>query len=94
MHPKYLYCIYQILSDQSWARDNSLVSRQRQRDNVIKPQGLVRDQPKNRKIVWPQCLSGVATINMVKWQLQTTIWPDNMVTLSRQNYRVPSSVRL
>ena len=47
---------------------------------------------KTRKIVWPQCLDGVATINTVKWQLQTTQQPDNMVTLSRQNCRVPSSV--
>ena len=27
---------------------------------------------KNRKIVSPQCLDGVATITIVKWQLQTT----------------------
>ena len=47
----------------------------------------------NRKIVRPQCLDGVATINIVKWQLQTTLWPDNMVTLSRQNCRVPSSAK-
>ena len=46
---------------------------------------------KNRKIVRPQCLDGVATINIVKWKLQTPLWPDNMVTLSRWNCRVPSS---
>ena len=34
---------------------------------------------------------GVAIINIVKWQLQTTLGPDNIVTLSRQNCRVPSS---
>ena len=72
---------------QSWARDNCLASRQRQHDNVIEPQG----PEKNRKIIRPQCLDGVVTINKVKWQLQTTLWPDNMVTLSRQNCRVPSS---
>ena len=49
---------------------------------------------KNQKIVRPQCLDGVATINTVKWQLQTTLWPDNVVTLSRQNCRVPSSVNV
>ena len=48
---------------------------------------------KNQKIVRPQCLDGVATINIVKWKLQTTLWPDNMVTLSRRNCRVPSSGR-
>ena len=29
-----------------WARDNYLASRQRQRDNIIQPQGPVRDQKK------------------------------------------------
>ena len=28
---------------------------------------------KNRKKVRPQCLDGVAIINIVKWQLQTTL---------------------
>ena len=37
---------------------------------------------------------GSHTINIVKWQLQTTLWPDIMVTLSRQNCRVPSSVNV
>ena len=53
--------------------------------------GTSQGPEKNRKIVRPQCLDGVATINIVKWQLKTTLWPDNMVTLSRQNCRVPSS---
>ena len=46
---------------------------------------------KIRKIVRPQCLDGVATTNIVKWQLPTTLCPENMVTLSRKNCRVPSS---
>ena len=33
----------------SWARDNFLASRQRQRDNVIEPRGPVRDQTKIEK---------------------------------------------
>ena len=45
---------------------------------------------KIRKIVRPQCLDGVATTNIVKWQLETTLCPENMVTLSRKNCRVPS----
>ena len=43
--------------------------------------GTSQGPEKNQKIVRPQCLDGVATINIVKWQLQTTLWPDNMVTL-------------
>ena len=46
---------------------------------------------KIRKIVRPQCLDGVATKSIVKWQFQTTLCPENMVTLSRQNCRMPSS---
>ena len=60
---------------QSWARDNFLASRQR---NVAF--GTSQGPEKNRKIVRPQCLEGV-----------TTLFPDNIVTLSRQNCRVPSS---
>ena len=37
---------------------------------------------KNQKIVRPQCLDGIATIHTVKWQLQKTLWPDIMNTLS------------
>ena len=47
---------------------------------------------KIQKIVRPQCLDAVATTNIVKWQLQTTLYPENMVTLSRRNSCVPSSV--
>ena len=54
--------------------------------------GTSQGPEKNWKIVRPQCLDGVATIHIVKWQLQTTLWPDNMDTLSRQNCRVPSFV--
>ena len=54
-----------------------LAKRQRQRNIAA---GTRR---KKSKIVRPQCLNGVATINKAKWQLQTTLWPDNMVTLSR-----------
>ena len=51
---------------QSWARDNVLASRQRQRDNVTEPQEPVRDQKKFKKyLVRPQCLDGVATANIV-----------------------------
>ena len=59
----------------------------RQHGNVIEPQG----PEKNQKIVRPKRLDGIATINKVKWQLQTTLSPDNMVTLSLQNCPVPSS---
>ena len=38
---------------------------------------------KTRKIVRAQCLDGVATINIVKWQLQTILLPYIMVTWSR-----------
>ena len=55
--------------------------------------GTSQGPEKNRKIVRPQCLNGVATINIVKWQLQTILWPDNMATLSGQNCRVPSSAK-
>ena len=40
------------LKKQSWASDNFLASRQRQRDNVIEPQG----QEKIRKIFRSRCL--------------------------------------
>ena len=46
---------------------------------------------KIRKIVRPQCLDRVATTSIVEWQLQTTLCLENMVTLSRQTCRVPSS---
>ena len=68
----------------SWARSNFLASRQH---------NIASGTRKNRKIVRSQCLDGVATIiNIVNWQLQTTLWPDNMVTLSQQNCGVSSSV--
>ena len=60
------------------------------RDNATTYYSLTSQGPeKNRKKVRPQCLDGVATINIVKWQ-----WPDNIVKLTRlrQNCRVPSSV--
>ena len=53
--------------------------------------GTSQGPEKNGKTVRPQCLDRVATINIVKWQLQTTLWPCTMFTLSRQNCRVPSS---
>ena len=70
---------------QRWAHDNFLALRQRQRENVTEPQGPVRDQKKIRKIVRLHCLDGVATTSIVKWHLQTSVCPENMVTLSRQN---------
>ena len=42
--------------------------------------GTSQRPEKNRKIVRPQCLDGVTTINIVKWQLQTTLWPRHIVT--------------
>ena len=45
----------------SWTRDNFIVSRQRQRDNVIEPQG----PEKIRNIFRSQCLDGVATPDKV-----------------------------
>ena len=75
---------------QSLARGNFLALRQRQRDNVIEPQG----QEKIRKILRSRCLARVATTNIVKMENPTTLRPDNMVTLSRQCCRVPSSANL
>ena len=49
---------------------------------------------KIRKIVRPQCLHWVTTTNIVKLQLLTYLWPENMVKLSRKNCRVPSSAAL
>ena len=61
---------------------------------MTEPQGPVREQKKVEKIVRPQCLDAVATTHIVKWQLQTTLYPENMITLSRKNCRVPSSAIL
>ena len=48
----------------------------RQGDNVYNiASGTSQGPGKNWNIVRPQCLNGVATINIVKWQLQTTLWP-------------------
>ena len=80
----FIKCSY----NQNWSRDIFLALRQQQCDNSLRDQSGTR---KNRKIVRPQCLDGVATINIVKWQLQTTLWPDYIVTLSQQNCCVPSS---
>ena len=41
--------LYTDADVQSWARDNFLALRQRQRDNVTEPQGPVRDQKKFEK---------------------------------------------
>ena len=54
-------------------------------------EGTSQGPEKYQKIVRPQCLDGVATMNISKWKLQTFLWPDNMVTLLQQNCRVPSS---
>ena len=75
---------------QSWARDNFLASRQRIRNNVKEPEG----PEKNLKIFMSRCLDGVAKPNIVILHKLTTLWPENMVTLSRQYWRVPSSVLL
>ena len=74
------YSMLKIYLQQSWARDIFLASRQRQRDNVIQPQG----PEKIRKILRSLCLQGVATTNIVTL-------PDTMVRLSRQYCRVPNS---
>ena len=57
--------------------------------NVIEPQG---PEKMREKIFRSWCLDGVATINIVM-QWQTTLWPENMVTLSRQYCRVPGRGR-
>ena len=75
---------------QSWARNNFIASRQRIRDNVTEPEG----PEKNLKIFMPRCLDGVATPNIVILHKLTTLWPENVVTLSRQYCRVPSSALL
>ena len=85
----HLYAMYSLTRDfQSWARDNFKASRQPQWNNVIEPP----EPEKNRKqfrSAW--CLDGVATPNKVMLQYQTTLWPENMVSLSRQYCLVPSS---
>ena len=54
------YKNYPITLLQSLARNNSLASQQRQRDNVIEPQG-----PETiRKISRSRCLDGVTTTNI------------------------------
>ena len=53
--------------------------------------GTRQGQEKNQKTVRHQCLDGVATIKRVKWQLQTTLLPDNMVALSRLNSHVATA---
>ena len=71
----------------SWARDNFIASPQRQRNNVIEPRG----PEKIRNIFRSRCLDGVATPRIVILQYHTTVWPENMVSLSRQYCRGPSS---
>ena len=44
-----VYTAYQFHGQQSWARDNCLASRQRQRNNVTEPKGPVRNQKKFEK---------------------------------------------
>ena len=50
-----------------------------------------RGPKKIRKIVRPQCLHWVITTTIVKLQLLTYLWPENMVKLLRKNCGVPSS---
>ena len=38
-----------------------------------------------------RCRNGIAPPNIFILQKETTLWPENMVTLSRQYCRVPSS---
>ena len=84
----YAYSIIYVLFFQSWAVGTrqlfSFTTTTTRQRNIAQGPGT----RKNRKIVRPPCLDGVATINIVKWQLHTTLWPDNMVTLSQQNCRV------
>ena len=74
------FSYFSVSRKQSWARDNFLASRQRQRNNVHnRASGTSQGPEKIRKIVRPQCLLsrwGVATTNRVKWQLQTTLFPE------------------
>ena len=68
---------------QSWARDNCLASRQRNRASWTR---------KIRKILRSHCLDGVATTNIVKILNQKTLRPETyMVTLTRPCCGVPSS---
>ena len=74
---------------QSWARNNFLASQQRQRDNEKQRNRASGAMEKIRKIVRYLCQDGVATTDLVKWQLQTTLWPENMFKMSQQYCRVP-----
>ena len=60
----------------SWARDNLLASRQRQRDNVI-------------EMLRSRCLNGVVAMNIEI--MPTILWSENRVTMSRLCCRVPST---
>ena len=66
---------------------NFLASRQRQRKNVID-----RASGK-RQIVRSRCLNEVATTNKDIMHYHTILKPENMVMLSGQSCRVPSSGR-
>ena len=50
-----------------------------------------KGEEKNGTMLRYRCLNGVATINIVIAQQPTTLRPENMVTLSLQGCRVPSS---
>ena len=73
---------------QSWARENCI--KFRDSENATMKQSL-RDENKIRKVFRSRCRDGVATPKIVKLQLQTTLWSENLVSLSRQYCRVPSS---
>ena len=74
--PHHLSC---WTNQQSWARDNCLASRQRQRHSVIELQG----QEKIRKIWRSWCLNEVVASNYSNNAITKTLLPENMVTLSR-----------
>ena len=56
--------------------------------------GISQGQEKIRKKVRPQCLDGVATTSIVKWQLQTTLWHGPIVATELSRAQLCNSVHL
>ena len=84
---KQIYFLLELGTRQSF---NFATTTTRQCYSVIDHQG----QEKIWQLLRPQCLNGKAISNIDIWQLTIInrfVLPENMVTLSRQCFRVPSS---
>ena len=67
-----------------WRAGHATIFKLRDNDDATQ-------QDKIWKILRSRCLNGEATTNFVIMQKPITLWPENMVTLSRQCCRGPSS---